>query len=150
MVATSSLPVFMCPFGEVLRFPPHVILTSPMTRGARVSIVLTVIRITPWRLQRKILICMMAILLTSLLCYANPLSLGIAAFFVLQFIMLIVQAYWVCELTYTGWKQIPGSICVLPEVVPITQVVSKSPLPSYFCSFVHRLDSQPRSFRIPS
>ena len=48
-------------------------------------------------------------------------------FFVLQFAMLIVQAYWVCEVTHTGWKQIPGSMCVLPDVVPISQVVSEPP-----------------------
>ena len=47
--------------------------------------------------------------------------------FVLQFAMLIVQAYWVCELTHTGWKQIQGSTCILPRVVPISQVVSTSP-----------------------
>ena len=61
----------------------------------------------------------------SVLCCANFLSLGVAVFFVLQFIMLILQAYWVCELAYTGWKQVSGSMCVLPKVVPISQVVSK-------------------------
>ncbi|KAF9645862.1 hypothetical protein BDM02DRAFT_3119545 [Thelephora ganbajun] len=73
--------------------------------GARISIVLTVVRITPWRLQRKIL-------------------LWVAALFVVQYLILTVQAYWVCEITYPGWKQIPGSICILPQAVPITQVVT--------------------------
>ena len=61
----------------------------------------------------------------SILCCANFLFLGVAVFFVLQFVMLIMQAYWVCELAHTEWKQTPGSMCVLPKVVPITQVVSK-------------------------
>ena len=66
---------------------------------------------------------------------------GVAVLFVLLWAMLVVQAYWVCEITHPGWKQIPGSICVLPEVVPITQVVSKLSLnPSYLCPLVHHLD----------
>ena len=41
--------------------------------------------------------------------------------------MLVTQLFWVCEITYSGWKQIPGSICLVPPVVPISLVVSKSP-----------------------
>jgi len=51
-------------------------------------------------------------------------------FFFLQFAMLTVQVYWVCELSSAGWKQIPGSVCILPKVVPISQVVSE-PSPSF-------------------
>ena len=58
-------------------------------------------------------------------CAVLTLSPGVAVFFVLQFAMSITQAYWVCELAYTGWKQIPESMCILPEVVLISQVVSK-------------------------
>jgi len=75
---------------------------------------------------------------------------GVAVFFFLQFAMLTAQVYWVCELSHVGWKQIPGSVCVLPQVVPISQVVSKPPLPSYPYLFVHRLGPQRRSFRTPS
>lgn len=46
-------------------------------------------------------------------------------FFFLQFAVLTVQFFWVCELTDTGWKQIPGAICLVPRVVPISLVVSK-------------------------
>jgi len=35
------------------------------------------------------------------------------------------QAFLVCEVIYTGWKQIPGSVCILPRFVPISLVVSK-------------------------
>ncbi|KAF9647420.1 hypothetical protein BDM02DRAFT_2702970 [Thelephora ganbajun] len=73
--------------------------------GARVSIILTLVRITPWQLQRKIL-------------------LWIAVFFVVQYLMLTAQSYWVCEITYPGWKKIPGSICILPQAVPIAQVIT--------------------------
>lgn len=63
------------------------------------------IRITPWQLQRKVLI-------------------WVVVFFVLQFAMLTTQMFWVCELTYAGWKQIPGAICLVPPVVPISLVVT--------------------------
>ena len=103
--------------------------TLSLSRGARISIVFTVVRITPWDLQRKILLCMRTISLISYL-YSTDLALpGVAVFFFLQFVMLTVQVYWVCELSYAQWKQIPGSVCVLPKVVPISQVVSKPPPP---------------------
>lgn len=73
--------------------------------GARISILLTVIRITPWQLQKRILS-------------------WLVVFFVLQFAMLTTQMFWVCELTYTGWKEIPGAICLVPPVVPISLVVT--------------------------
>ena len=37
------------------------------------------------------------------------------------------QAFLVCEVIYTGWKQVPGSVCILPRFVPISLVVSKLP-----------------------
>jgi len=52
---------------------------------------------------------------------------GVAALFVLLFVILTVQMYWVCELTYPGWKEVPGAACVLPEAVAITQVVGRLP-----------------------
>ncbi|KAF9647392.1 hypothetical protein BDM02DRAFT_3117085 [Thelephora ganbajun] len=73
--------------------------------GGRISILLTVVRVTPWQLQRKIL-------------------LWLVVFFALQFAMLTAQMFWVCELTNTGWKKVPGSICIVPQVVPISLVVS--------------------------
>ena len=106
---------------------PSRALRSSSSRGARISIVLTVIRITPWELQRKILICTRTLLPTPYLHSINFTLSGVAVFFFLQFAMLTVQVYWVCELSYAGWKHTPGSVCVLPEVVPISQVVSKSP-----------------------
>jgi hypothetical protein len=86
-----------------------------------------VVRITPWQTQRRILICAKILSRTPFSCWANPSPSGVTAFFVLQWATLTVQSLWVCELTDNGWKQIPGSICVFPEVVPIFHVVSKSP-----------------------
>ena len=62
-------------------------------------------------------------------------------FFVVLFVVMLAQAYWVCEITYPGWKQIPGSVCVFPRSVPITLVVSKfppslAPPPHLFTGFV--------------
>jgi len=62
---------------------------------------------------------------TSFLCCANTLSSGVAVLFVLMWVMLTVQAYWVCEITQPGWKQVPGSICILPRAVPISQIISE-------------------------
>jgi len=106
---------------------PFGTLSSSLSRGARISIVFTVIRITPWESQRKILICAGILSWISYLHSTNLTLPGVAVFFFLQFAMLTVQVYWVCELSYAGWKHIPGSVCVLPEVVPISQVVSKPP-----------------------
>jgi hypothetical protein len=57
-------------------------------------------------------------------------------FFLVQYLVLTLQAYWVCEITAPGWKDVPGSICVLSEAVPVTQMISKSsrflvPLPVF-------------------
>jgi hypothetical protein len=32
----------------------------------------------------------------------------------------------VCEITVPEWKEVPGSICILPKAVPVTQLTSKS------------------------
>ncbi|KAF9647432.1 hypothetical protein BDM02DRAFT_3248193, partial [Thelephora ganbajun] len=90
--------------------------------GARISILLTVVRITPWRLQKNILLWMVV-------------------FFVLQFAMLIAQTFWACELAYTGWKKIPGSVCIVPRSVPISMVVNLSGCshPSVTLSFIFYL-----------
>lgn len=60
-------------------------------------------------------------------------------FFLVQYLALTLQAYWVCEITAPGWKDVPGSICVLSEAVPVTQMISKSS-----CSLVPRLCSPNR------
>ena len=101
---------------------------------------LTIVRITPWQLQRKILLCTIIPSQLSFPCYANLSSSGIAVFFVLQFIALTAQMFWVCELTYTGWKEIPGSICLVPRVVPISLVVSELSISFVPLSVVHRFD----------
>ena len=53
---------------------------------------------------------------------------------------MTTQAFLVCEVIYTGWKQIPGSFCILPRFVSISLVVSKLScslvLPSARCSFI--------------
>ena len=70
------------------------------------------------------------------LCCANHLSSGVTVFFVLIWVMLTAQAYWMCEITQPGWKQVPGSICILPRAVPIAQIISELPpfvIPSSVC-----------------
>ena len=69
---------------------------------------------------------------------ADPSTSGVTAFFVLQLAVLTAQALWICELTDNRWKQIPGSICILPQVVPISQIVSEllPSLPLFICSSV--------------
>jgi len=73
--------------------------------GARLSILFTIIRIAPWPRQRKILLCA-------------------SGFFVFQWVFLMIQAFWVCEITYPAWKKVEGQICVLGEAVAISQVIS--------------------------
>lgn len=53
------------------------------------------------------------------------LTSGVTAFFVLEFVVMTTQGFLVCEVIHTGWKQIPGSFCILPLFVPISLVVSK-------------------------
>ena len=110
---------------------------------------LTVIRITPWRRQKKILRCTRTLPLRSFPRCTDISPSGVAAFFILEFVVMTGEAFLVCEVIYPGWKQIPESICILPRFVPIFLVVSKL-YPTYSCPFVYRLDSQRRSFRTPS
>lgn len=63
--------------------------------------------------------------LDILLRCVDPFPSGVAVAFVLMWAMLTAQAYWVCEITQPGWKQVPESICVLPRAVPIAQIISK-------------------------
>lgn len=58
------------------------------------------------------------------LCSADSLLPVVVACFFLQYLVLVLQAFWVCEITFPGWKDVPGSICVLPVAVPITQIIS--------------------------
>jgi len=99
-----------------------------------------VIRITPWQLQKKILLCARLINLTPFPWCTNLLTSGVTAFFVLEFVVMTTQAFLVCEVIYPGWKQILGSFCILPRFVPISLVVSKLSrsliLPSARCSFI--------------
>ena len=64
------------------------------------------------------------------------------------------QAFLVCEVIYTGWKQIPGSVCILPRFVPISLVVSKLPhslvLPSVCCLLTGLILSDAHIGRHPS
>jgi hypothetical protein len=53
-------------------------------------------------------------------------SPGIIAFFVIQYLIVVVQVYWVCQITVPGWKEVPGSICIFPKAVPVTQLTSES------------------------
>ena len=78
------------------------------------------------------MLCTRVLPQTSFLSCPNPLLSGVAVSFFLLFAMLTAQMFWVCELTYTGWKEIPGSICLVPRVVPISLVVSK--LPPFPCT----------------
>lgn len=64
-------------------------------------------------------------------CYTDPLSSGIIVFFVVEFAVMTGQAFLVCEVVHTEWKEIPGSICLLPRFVPISLVISKSPSPPF-------------------
>ena len=67
---------------------------------------------------------------TPLLCYTDLLSLGVAAFFVLEFAATALQVFLVCELKHAEWTQTPGSVCLFPQFVPISIVVSELSPPS--------------------
>ena len=118
---------FCVPIWWGLPLPLSRTLDLSLSRGARVSIVLTVVRITPWQLQRKILLCARSLLPIAFSCCTNPSPSGVTSFFVLEFVAMTAQAFLVCEVIHTGWKQIPGSVCILPRFVPISLVVSKLP-----------------------
>lgn len=53
---------------------------------------------------------------------------GSAWFFVLEWLVLIIQIFWVCEITSTEWKRTEGGLCILGNAVAVTEVLSKSTL----------------------
>lgn len=132
---------FYTPVWSVPSSAKFVMPSLSLSRGARISIVLTVIRVTPWRLQKKILSCSTFPSSTSFPSFANRFSLGVVAFFVVQYLVLLLQGFWICELTCPQWKDIPGSICILPEAVPITQIISMPP--RFLVSFSVLIESTP-------
>ena len=69
-------------------------------------------------------------LFTSFPHLANDFFAVVATFFVIIYLMLTLQAFWVCEIMRPGWKNVPGSICVLTKAVPITQMASELSCPS--------------------
>ena len=73
---------------------------------ARLSIIFTVVRFAPWTSQKRVM-------------------LVIAAVIFLQWILLMVQMFWVCEKGDTSWKEAPLVLCPLGLRVAITQVVSE-------------------------
>lgn len=55
--------------------------------------------------------------------------------------MLLIQAYWICQYTRTGWKNVPGSICIFPKVVPITQLIGESRIIPRLSLFIESVPS---------
>jgi hypothetical protein len=74
---------------------------------ARLSIIFTVVRIAPWASQKRIMLI-------------------VAAVMVFQWILLMVQLFWVCEKGDTSWKDAPFALCPLGLHVAITQVVTET------------------------
>lgn len=74
--------------------------------AARLSIIFTVVRIAPWASQKRVMLI-------------------IAIVIFLQWVLLMVQMFWVCEKGDTAWKQAPFALCPLGLHVAITQAVSK-------------------------
>jgi len=74
--------------------------------AARLSIIFTVVRIAPWASQKRVM-------------------LVVAILMFLQWILLVVQMFWVCERGDTAWKEAPFALCPLGLHVAITQAVSK-------------------------
>lgn len=123
----SSSPDITSQFGKAPHSLPLKESGLLSSRGARVSIVLTVIRVTPWPPQRRILLGTKVLSSPSILCCANGPSPGVVAFFVLLFAILISQAYWECDITHSAWKHISGDICRFPRIVPIFELTGKLP-----------------------
>ena len=73
---------------------------------ARLSIIFTVVRIAPWASQKRIM-------------------LVVAIVMFLQWVLLMVQMFWVCEKDTTSWKAAPFALCPLGLHVAITQAVSE-------------------------
>jgi len=66
----------------------------------------TVMRITPRRSQKRVMLA------------------GAVVIF-LQWALLVVQLFWVCERGDVSWKQAPFALCPLGLYVAITQVISE-------------------------
>jgi hypothetical protein len=75
--------------------------------AARLSIIFTVVRIAPWASQKRVM-------------------LVIAVVILLQWILLMVQMFWVCEKGDTAWKEAPFALCPLGLHVAITQAVTET------------------------
>ena len=74
--------------------------------GARLSIILTVLRIAPWAFQKRLLVL-------------------VAVVIFLEWVLLMVQLFWICEKGDTSWKDASFALCRLGLRVAITRVVSK-------------------------
>jgi len=74
--------------------------------AARLSIIFTVVRIAPWASQKRVMLVVALVLL-------------------LQWLLLVVQMFWVCEKGNTAWKKAPFALCPLGLHVAITQAVSE-------------------------
>ena len=77
---------------------------------ARLSIIFTVVRIAPWASQKRVM-------------------LVVALVIFLQWFLLMVQMFWVCEKGNTAWKDAPFALCPLGLHVAITQAVSEYKFP---------------------
>ncbi|KAF9650835.1 hypothetical protein BDM02DRAFT_3127366 [Thelephora ganbajun] len=97
-------------------FPQHIRIAGYYMVGgffyctvwaARLSIIFTVVRIAPWASQKRVM-------------------LVIALVMFLQWVLLMVQMFWVCEKGSTSWKQAPFALCPLGLHVAITQAVTES------------------------
>lgn len=74
--------------------------------AARLSIIFTVVRIAPWGSQKRVM-----------------LVVALVMFF--QWVLLMVQMFWVCEKGDTAWKEALFALCPLGLHVAITQAVSE-------------------------
>lgn len=88
--------------------------------AARLSIIFTVVRIAPWASQKRIM-----------------LVVGLVLF--LQWVLLMVQLFWVCEKGDTAWKDAPFALCPIGIRVAITQAVSKCSLACWSDQSVSKL-----------
>lgn len=75
--------------------------------AARLSIIFTVVRIAPWASQKKVMVI-------------------IAISIFLQWALLMIQMFWVCEKGNTSWKEEQFALCPLGLHVAITQAVTET------------------------
>jgi len=71
--------------------------------SARLSVLFTIIRITPWQAHRRVLF-------------------GFACFFVFQCVFLIGQLLYLCEFVYTEWKTQDRTLCNHGDSLAATQI----------------------------